>query len=86
MGNNYQSNNHNKTGSVEDKGNSRRAFFKKLGLIGATAAAGGAAMYSGFKYEESKPNRDFVKVLTADNRLLRFRGIRSRILRSMPHD
>lgn len=49
---------------------SRRAFFKRFGLVGAAAAAGGAAIYAGFQYEESKPNHDMVKVLTADNRLV----------------
>lgn len=50
--------------------NPRRAFLKNFGLIGAVAAAGGAAIYSGYRYEETKPNHDFVKVLTADNRLV----------------
>ena len=50
--------------------NSRRAFFKKIGLIGATAAAGGAAIYSGYNYEQSKPGSDMVKVVTSDNRII----------------
>jgi len=58
------------TNKAPDGADSRRAFFKRFGLMGAAAAAGGAAVYSGFKYEESKPNHDFVKVLTADNRLV----------------
>ena len=53
-----------------DNKNTRRAFFKNFGLVGAVAAAGGAAIYSGYKYEQSKPNHDFVKVLTSDNRLV----------------
>jgi len=69
------SNNNISTGQDNDhpeqeNGNSRRSFFKNLGLIGATAAAGGAAIYSGYKYEESKPGHDMVKVLTSDNRLI----------------
>jgi len=55
---------------VQDGSDSRRTFFKRFGLIGAAAAAGGAAVYTGFKYEESKPDHDFVKVLTADNKLV----------------
>jgi len=70
MSNNDQNNEHNETNNAQGNGNSRRAFFKNFGLIGAAAAAGGAAMYAGFKYEESKPNHDFVKVLTSDNRLV----------------
>ena len=54
----------------QDGADSRRTFFKRFGLIGAAAAAGGAAVYTGFKYEESKPDHDFVKVLTADNKLV----------------
>lgn len=50
--------------------NGRREFFKKFGLAGAAAMAGGAAIYSGYEYEASKPNHDFVKVLTDDNRLV----------------
>jgi molybdopterin-containing oxidoreductase family iron-sulfur binding subunit len=55
---------------MEDSSNSRRTFFKRFGLIGAAAATGGAAIYTGFEYEVSKPNHDFVKVLTADNKLV----------------
>ena len=61
-----QNNNENSNGSTD----SRRSFFRKFGLIGASTIAGGAAIYSGFKYEESKPNHDMVKVLTADNKLV----------------
>lgn len=70
MSNNDQNNDHDKSNKTQDNRNSRRAFFKNFGLIGAAAAAGGAAIYSGYKYEESKPNHDFVKVLTADNKLV----------------
>lgn len=49
---------------------SRREFFKKLGVAGGAIAAGGAALYSGYLYEQSKPNHNYVKVLTADNRLV----------------
>ncbi|MEI7829825.1 MAG: 4Fe-4S dicluster domain-containing protein [Prolixibacteraceae bacterium] len=55
---------------AEDATNSRRTFFKRFGIVGAAAAAGGAAIYSGFNYEETKPNHEFVKVLTADNKLV----------------
>ncbi len=54
----------------QDGADSRRTFFKRFGIVGAAAAAGGAAIYAGLKYEESKPNHDFVKVLTADNKLV----------------
>ena len=54
----------------QENADSRRSFFKRFGLVGAAAAAGGAAIYSGYNYEETKPNRDMVKVLTADNKLV----------------
>jgi molybdopterin-containing oxidoreductase family iron-sulfur binding subunit len=55
---------------AQDATNSRRTFFKRFGLVGAAATAAGAAIYSGFNYEETKPNHEFVKVLTADNKLV----------------
>ena len=55
---------------AEDATNSRRTFFKRFGIVGAAATAAGAAIYSGFNYEETKPNHEFVKVLTADNKLV----------------
>jgi len=70
MSNNGNNTDHDNYNSAQDKKKSRRNFFKNIGLIGATAAAGGAAIYSGYRYEETKPNHDFVKVLTADNRLV----------------
>jgi molybdopterin-containing oxidoreductase family iron-sulfur binding subunit len=39
----------------KDTNTSRRDFLKKMGIIGAGAVAGGAALYSGFKFEKSKP-------------------------------
>ena len=33
---------------------SRRDFMKKFGLYGAAAFAGGAAVYSGYKFEKDK--------------------------------
>lgn len=54
----------------ENKGEntSRRDFLKKIGIYGLGAATGGAAIYSGHKYEQSKGKK--VKVLTEDNRLV----------------
>lgn len=57
-------------GNGQEGADSRRSFFKRFGLVGAAVATGGAAIYSGLKYEESKPNHDMVKVLTADNKLV----------------
>jgi len=61
---------HNNIDKNKESSDSRRSFFRKFGVIGASAIAGGAAVYSGLKYEESKPNHDMVKVLTADNKLV----------------
>lgn len=52
------------------KSNSRRDFLKRFGLAGAAAAAGGAAIYSGYKYEQAKGKANMVRVLTEDNRLV----------------
>jgi Fe-S-cluster-containing dehydrogenase component len=49
---------------------SRRDFMKSIGLAGAAAVTGGAAIYSGYKYEKSKGPKDTVRVLTEDNRLV----------------
>lgn len=58
-------------GEDKDSGsNPRRDFLKKFGLIGAAAATGGAAIYSGYHYERSKGKHKTVKVLTEDNRLV----------------
>jgi molybdopterin-containing oxidoreductase family iron-sulfur binding subunit len=70
MSDNNMSTGHDHANREPENGNSRRTFFKNLGLIGATAAAGGAAIYSGYQYEQSKTNHDMVKVLTSDNRLV----------------
>lgn len=70
MSNNTENAGPENANPVKGGGNSRRSFFKNLGLIGATAAAGGAAIYSGYNYEETKPGHEMVKVLTSDNRLI----------------
>ena len=70
MSKNNSDTEHNNISKIEEGTDSRRTFFKKIGMVGASAAAGGAAIYSGYKYEESKPNHDMVKVLTSDNKLV----------------
>lgn len=49
---------------------SRRDFLKKAGVFGAASVAAGVAIYSGYRFENSKNNKDLVKVLTADNKLV----------------
>lgn len=49
---------------------SRRDFMKSIGLVGAAAVTGGAAIYSGYKYEKDKGPKDTVRVLTEDNKLV----------------
>jgi len=51
--------------------NSRRKFFKSLGLIGAAAAAGSVAMYFGKEYEAKKTGKK-IQLLTTDNRVVEF--------------
>lgn len=59
------------TGPLKDSRESRREFVKKFGLAGAAAIAGGAAVYTGFKFENSKGKDEYVKVLTEDNKLVK---------------
>jgi len=49
---------------------SRRDFLKKAGVIGAGSLAAGAAIYSGYRFENAKKNSETVRVLTEDNRLV----------------
>ena len=62
-----------KSGAKEyfEEENSRRTFMKAVGLFGAGAVAGGAAIYAGFEYEVQKGNNEYVTILTEDNRLER---------------
>jgi Fe-S-cluster-containing dehydrogenase component len=46
---------------------SRREFLKNLGLIGAGAAAAGAAVYYGNKHQQKK---EFIKVLSSEGKLI----------------
>lgn len=52
------------------KETSRREFMKKFGLYGAATVAGSAALYTGYRFEATKPDKDMVRVLTEDNRLV----------------
>src|SRR5512147_2764026 len=52
------------------KDTSRRDFMKKIGLYGTATVAGTTALYMGSRFEKTKPGKDMVKVLTADNRLV----------------
>jgi molybdopterin-containing oxidoreductase family iron-sulfur binding subunit len=63
----------------EDKGkpdldkvidNSRRDFIRKVTLAGAVTVTGGAALYSGHRFEKAKHREGMVRVLTEDNRLV----------------
>lgn len=59
-----------KTGIEEILESSRRDFLKKVGIVGAASVAGGAAIYSGYRFEKAKKNDETIKVLTEDNRLV----------------
>jgi len=49
---------------------SRRDFIRKVTLAGAVTVTGGAAIYSGHRFEKEKHREGYVKVLTEDNRLV----------------
>lgn len=59
-----------KTEAEEFLESSRRDFLKKVGIVGAASVAGGAAIYSGYRFEKAKNSKDTIKVLTEDNRLV----------------
>ena len=50
--------------------NSRRDFLRKVTLAGAVTETGGAAIYSGHRFEKAKHREGMVRVLTEDNRLV----------------
>lgn len=50
--------------------NSRRDFIRKVTLAGAVTVTGGAALYSGHRFEKAKHREGMVRVLTEDNRLV----------------
>ena len=50
--------------------NSRRDFIRKVTLAGAVTVTGGAAVYSGHRFEKAKHREGMVRVLTEDNRLV----------------
>jgi len=70
MNNKSQSTPQGNDSHKEAKNKSRREFLKRFGLAGAAAAAGGAALYSGYQYEKAKGKSEMVRVLTDDNRLV----------------
>jgi len=70
MSDNKSTNDKETPNKVTEGSDSRRSFFKRFGLMGAAVATGGAAIYTGYEYQENKPNHEFVKVLTADNKLV----------------
>ena len=49
--------------------NSRRDFVKNMGLFGAGAVAGSAALISARQFEKNKPENKQIKVLTEDGKL-----------------
>lgn len=55
----------------KSKPNSRREFMKRFGLYGAATIAGGAAVYTGYRFEKKKGKDDFVMALTEDNKLIK---------------
>ena len=54
----------------ESKNNSRRTFLQKIGVAGAGSILAGAAIFSGYEYQNKKKVGDKIKILTANNELL----------------
>ena len=69
------------------KATSRRDFMKNIGLIGASAVAGGAALYSGHIFETKKEKSGQAKILlTQDNKLVEVDSLEIRYLEKNPED
>ena len=47
----------------------RRKFLQNLGIIGSGVIAGSAAIYSGYRFQNTKKTGNMIKVLTSDNQL-----------------
>ena len=50
--------------------NSRRNFLQKLGFVSVGSVLAGAAIYSGYEYQNKKKVGDKIKILTSNNELL----------------
>ena len=50
--------------------NSIRSFLQKFGIAGAGSILAGAAIFSGYEYQNKKKSGDRIKILTANNELL----------------
>lgn len=67
--------------------NSRRKFFKTMGLAGLGAIGGAAALYSGHLFEEKKAKSGQKKVLlTQDNKLVEVDSLEIKALEKSPED
>jgi len=53
---------------------SRREFLEKVGLIASGTVLGGAALYSGYRFEKKKKPESRIKALSADHQLIEADG------------
>jgi Fe-S-cluster-containing dehydrogenase component len=69
------------------KPSSRREFMKNLGLLGAGAVTGAAALYSGHIFEAKKEKSGQSKILlTQDNKLVEVDSLEIKYLEKSPED
>ncbi len=63
---------------MEDSSNnnqkSRREFLQKIGLVAGGSVLGGAALFSGYKFEQAKPKKSQIKALSAEHQLINVHG------------
>jgi len=71
----------------KNQGTSRRKFMKNLGLLGAGAVTGAAALYSGHLFEEKKEKSGESKVLlTQDNKLVEVDSLEMKYIQKAPEE
>src|SRR5664279_3876332 len=83
-----QDNQHNRNSGAKDpKQTSRRKFLRNIGLIGAGAAAGAGALFSGDIFEKSKTKSGKKSVLlTQDNKLVEVDSLEVKALEKSPEE
>ena len=81
----YDPNSNDNKNDEKYQGTSRRKFMKNLGLLGAGAATGAAALYSGHLFEEKKEKSGESKVLlTQDNQLVEVDSLEMKYVTKSP--
>jgi Fe-S-cluster-containing dehydrogenase component len=83
----YDPNNNIDKDDEKVQGTSRRKFMKNLGLLGAGAVTGAAALYSGHLFEEKKEKSgESMVLLTQDNKLVEVDSLEMKYIQKSPEE